>query len=262
MLFTELPRLERPAAAAATGFALVESWWPPAEDLEGWVHAVRAAGVGVSCLNADCGDVAAGERGFCNLPEHDGRTFAAVGAALKLARQVGCPVVNVLPGLLDDPADVSRHLAHAAHVYRACGDLAAASGRTIVIEPINALDVPAYLLAHPDEVASFLERVDHPNVRMLFDAYHCARAGTDPVEAIHRHADVIGHVQFADSPGRGAPGTGTLDVAAIADALTAVGYDGAIGLEFTPAGTTRDAVAGLPGLGLDQPAPGTRCGET
>jgi hydroxypyruvate isomerase len=28
MLFKELPLLERPAAAAAAGFAAVELWWP------------------------------------------------------------------------------------------------------------------------------------------------------------------------------------------------------------------------------------------
>ena len=60
MLFTEHAPLERPAAARAAGFELVESWWPPADDVDAWVDAVHAAGVGVSCLNADGGDIAAG----------------------------------------------------------------------------------------------------------------------------------------------------------------------------------------------------------
>lgn len=238
MLFTDLVPLERPAAAAAAGFELIESWWPPADDVDAWVNAVHAAGVKVSCLNADCGDVIGGERGFCNLPEHDDRTFAAVRAALALADLVGSPTINVLTGLVDPSCDIDAQLAHAVTVYRECGRLAAGSGRTIVIEPINALDVPTYLLPAPADVALFLHRVDHPNVKMLFDAYHCARGGEDPVAAIGAFRDVIGHVQYADNPGRGAPGTGEIALDRFVLALDDAGYDGAVGLEYNPGGPT------------------------
>jgi hydroxypyruvate isomerase len=242
MLFTELPPTARPAAAAASGFTLVESWWPPADDLDEWVAAVHAAGVGVSCLNADGGDIAAGERGFCNLPERDAQTFAAVQAALDLAARVACPTINVLPGLLDPSRDRDAQLAHAAEVYRECGRLAAASGRMVLIEPINAIDVPAYLLPTPALVASFLERVNHPNVRMLFDAYHCARGGGDPIADVTTVGDAIGHVQFADCPGRGAPGTGDVSLEAFTTALASTGYAGAIGLEYNPGGPTESTL--------------------
>ena len=238
MLFTELPPLERPAAAAAAGFTFVESWWPPADDLDEWVEAVHAAGVGVSCLNADGGDIAAGERGFCNLPERDAQTFAAVHAALEIAERVACPGVNVLPGLFDPSRDRGVQLAHAAEVYRECGRMAAESGRTIVVEPINAVDVPAYLLPTPALVASFLERVDHPKVRMLFDAYHCARSGGDPIIDVATVGHCLGHVQYADCPGRGGPGTGHVSLDAFTAALASTGYSGAIGLEYSPGGPT------------------------
>lgn len=238
MLFTELPPLARPAAARAAGFTLVESWWPPGDDSGAWADAVTAAGIGVSCLNADCGDIAAGERGFCNLPERDADTFAAVTAALDLAERVGAPTVNVLPGLVAPDRPRDGQIAHAASVYRELGALAAARGRTVVIEPINAVDVPAYLLPTPAAVVDLIRRVDRPDVRMLFDAYHCARAGGDPIAEATRHVDVIGHVQYADCPGRGAPGTGDIPLAPFRAALAAAGYGGAIGLEYDPRGPT------------------------
>ena len=80
---------------------------------------------------------------------------------------------------------------------------------------------------------------------MLFDAYHAARAGLDPLEEVEPVARLIGHVQYADSPGRGAPGTGTIDLWALIDRLDAVGYDGRVGLEFVPAGPTAEALAHL-----------------
>ena len=58
--------------------------------------------------------------------------------------------------------------------------------------------------------------------------------GTDPVTAIRRYAPQVRHVQFADLPGRGRPGTGALDFAAIEQALLDVGYDGFVGLEYDP----------------------------
>jgi hydroxypyruvate isomerase len=58
--------------------------------------------------------------------------------------------------------------------------------------------------------------------------------GTDPVLAIRRHGPLIGHVQFADSPGRGRPGTGGIDFDAVLGALREIGYTGLIGLEYDP----------------------------
>ncbi len=238
MLFAELPALERPAAAKAAGFGLIESWWPVADDQQAWIGAVEQVDIGVSCLNADGGDIAAGERGFCNLAERDTDTYRAVGEALRLAMAVGSPCVNVLPGLVADDRTREEQIDHAVAVYRALGTMATACNVVIVVEPINAVDVPAYLLPTPADVAALLERVAHPSVRMLFDVYHCARNGLDPIDQIRRHGGLIGHAQYADCPGRGAPGTGEVSLDAVMDALTAVGYRGAIGMEYQPDGPT------------------------
>jgi hydroxypyruvate isomerase len=86
-------------------------------------------------------------------------------------------------------------------------------------------------------------------VRLLYDAYHAARMGLDPCEDVARHADLIGHVQYADCPGRGAPGTGTVDLWRFVERLDAAGYAGAIGLEYDPRGDTAatlDVLAAAP----------------
>ena len=247
MLFTELPVLKRPAAAKAAGFSLAESWWPVADDPDAWVAAIRAADLGVSCLNADGGDIGAGERGFCNLPERDSDTFAAVDAALELAVAVGSPNVNVLPGLVSADRPPASQIDHAVEVYRELGRRAQAVGRTIVVEPINAVDIPAYLTPTPADVAVLLERVAHPNVRMLFDAYHCAKGGGDPVADAATFIDSIGHVQYADCPGRGAPGTGEIPFPDFLETLDRAGYTGAVGMEYAPGGPTLETLAYLTG---------------
>ena len=248
MLFTEHPPLERPRAARDAGFGLVESWWPPAPEPADWAAAVRSARVEVCALNADGGDIAAGERGFCTLEERDGDTFAAMDAALALAGEVGAPAINVLAGRLapDRPAAAQR--AHAVEVFREAGRRAAAGGRIVVVEPINAIDVPGYLLPTPRDAALFLDEVGHASVRLLYDTYHAAKAGGDPVREVGALIDLIGHVQYADFPGRGAPGTGGVDLRAVVEALDRAGYEGAVGLELDPGGDTAGALAPLAAL--------------
>ena len=74
ILFTELPLLERPAAARAAGFDAVEFWWPfdvavPADrDLDAFARAVEEAGVRLVGLNFFAGDMPGGDRGLVSWP--------------------------------------------------------------------------------------------------------------------------------------------------------------------------------------------------
>ncbi|MFN8124496.1 MAG: TIM barrel protein [Thermoleophilia bacterium] len=245
-LFTELPPLERPAAAAAEGFALCETWWPPAPDPMDWARAVRAAGLRAAAVNADGGDLAAGERGYCNDPARRDEVVAAAVAAAEVAVAGGGSAVNLLAGRVRPGEPLEAQLAAAADAVRAAADAVAAIGGRLVIEHLNAVDVDRPLLPTPADAAAFVDRVAHPAVTVLFDAYHAAMAGLDPVAALDDVAGRIGHVQFADHPGRGAPGTGRLDLGAITARLAELGYDGPVGLEFLPGGPTPPALAALP----------------
>ena len=73
------------------------------------------------------------------------------------------------------------------------------------------------------------------NVAFLADLYHLAMMGEDLAVTLSAHRDRIAHVQVADVPGRGAPGTGTLDFEPLFAQLAAQGYAGSIGLEYLPA---------------------------
>jgi hydroxypyruvate isomerase len=69
-------------------------------------------------------------------------------------------------------------------------------------------------------------------VGFLADLYHLAKMGEDVAEVLTRYRDAIMHVQVADPPGRGAPGTGTLDFEPAFAALARDGYAGWVGLEY------------------------------
>ena len=53
----------------------------------------------------------------------------------------------------------------------------------------------------------------------------------------------IGHIQIADVPARHEPGTGELNFGFLIAEIDRLGYEGAIGCEYTPAGETRAGLA-------------------
>ncbi len=245
-LFGELPALGRPAAARAAGFDAVEAWWPPADDPGDWIAAVRAAGVTAVLVNADGGDLAAGERGFCNVPGRGDEAVRAAVAAATVVRACGGEVVNLLVGRAEEGRRMREQLDVARGVVREAADEVGRLGARIVVEHLNDKDVAEPLLSTPADAAAFVRGVRHDRVSVLLDAYHCGRMGLDPAAEAAALGPLIGHAQFADHPGRGAPGTGELDLLAFIEALGLAGYSGHVGLEFVPAGPTADALAALP----------------
>jgi hydroxypyruvate isomerase len=92
MLFTELPLLERPAAARRAGFGAVEFWWPFAQaepsssEIEAFIISIREAGVRLIGLNFIAGDMPSGDRGLVSWP---GRS-SEFRTSVQVARMIGC----------------------------------------------------------------------------------------------------------------------------------------------------------------------------
>jgi len=234
-LFGDQAFLDRVAAARRAGFRLVETTWPAPAEREGLPAALAEQGVGVALLNCDAGAVHRGERGFVNDPARREEARDAFAAAVGLAARVGAPAVNVLVGRSLPGVSAAAQRAALIGNLRAFAAEADAHGVGVVIEPLNEIENPGYLAPTPDAVVELIDACAPPApIALLLDIYHVARAGGDPVAAIERHGERIGHIQLADVPGRGMPGTGSLDFATILAALDASVYDGAVGLEFEP----------------------------
>jgi hydroxypyruvate isomerase len=244
-LFGELPYLERVGAARRAGFDWIETAWPAPAERERLPALVAEQGLGVALLNCCAGDVEHGERGFVNDPARREQAQRAFVAAAELAQSVGARHLNLLVGRTLPGVGRAGERAAVVDALRAFAPQAAARGLRILIEPINAVDHPGYLAPSPQAAAELIEEAGSDALGLLLDVYHVARAGGDPLEAIDRHGDLIGHVQIADFPGRGQPGTGSLDVRGILERLDASGYAGAVGLEYEPRGASDESLAFL-----------------
>jgi hydroxypyruvate isomerase len=242
MLYADMPVAERPAAARANGFHRIESWWPfaglepdPAERAA-FVGAVADAGVALVSLNTFAGDMAAGDRGLAAVPRAADSFRRNLAVAVGLVAELGGSFVHVLLGNADptDPAIERTALAHLTEATVMAGD----RGLRVLVEVLNPIDTPRYALTALDRAVRWIElvreRSGSETPALQFDAYHLTMIGEDLVEAVERSAHVIGHVQVADVPGRGAPGTGTIDFARFTAALRRAGYTGSISLEHRP----------------------------
>ncbi len=247
ILFGELPFVDRFAAAARNGFSAVEFWWPPADAVANVEDAVHDAGLTVVGINFDAGDMPGGDRGLLSDPARQDVFKENVPVALDLAERIGCMQLNALVGLrLADLAYDDQLELAAANVAWAA-DEAASVGRTILIEAVNTFENGPYLLARTEEAVDFVRRVGRSNVKLQYDAYHMQRMEGNLAATISEHFADIAHIQIADSPGRGEPGTGEINFEFLLAHIESLGYQGYIGLEYRPStGSTEESLEWLP----------------
>jgi len=235
MLFSEMPLLERFGAARAAGFLTVEIQIPYKHSAASLTHAARAAGVQVILINAPMGEDPRTYGTAC-LPDRGAAFRGELERAADYAQTLGARLVNVLAGRTDpqeQPAAISRLSANLALAAEVLGG----AGACPLLEVINPLNAPGYCVADFDLAARILAAGD-ARVGLQFDVYHAAMLGLDPAQAFTHLLPHIRHVQFADSPGRHEPGTGSLDFAAIFRTIHDSSYQGWVGAEYHPAGAT------------------------
>lgn len=234
LLFTEHPMLERVAAAAAAGFDGVEVQFPyetPADDFK---KALDDAAMPLVLINLPAGDLMSGGAGLAAVPACQAEFDSALQEALTYAAVVRPKCVNVLPGRLADGVSREEALATLSANLRKAAEAFQTLGIRVLSEAINPLDMPGFLINTPQHLDELLRVVDHPNCQAQFDLYHMARQGLDIRAGLRLLAGRIGHVQFADCPGRGEPGSGELDFSAVLGELHGRAYDGWLGAEFMP----------------------------
>ncbi|TFH85014.1 hydroxypyruvate isomerase family protein [Billgrantia azerbaijanica] len=245
MLFHEHAFLDRFAAAADAGFRGVEYLFPYAHPPEALRAALDDAGVEQVLFNLPPGDWEAGERGLASLPGREAEFRDAVIEALRYAEALECPRLHAMAGLLPEDADAevsdAHHATYLANLRFAAAE-AAKAGRELLIEPINARDMPGYFLSRQDQAVAVLEAVGADNLRLQFDLYHCQIMEGDLTRHLERLLPHIGHVQIAGVPQRHEPDVGEVHYPALLARLAALGYRGWVGCEYRPAAGTREGL--------------------
>lgn len=252
ILLTDHPLGDRPRLARAAGFGAVELWWPfptvtPDDgEIDALVTALRDAGVHLTGLNFAAGDMPGGDRGLFSQPARSAELRANLDVVTRIGERTGCRAFNALYGnRLPDSSAAHQDEVAAQNLALAAGAVGRIGG-TVLVEPLSG--APAYPLKSSADAVGVIDRVrtDHgaENLGLLLDVYHLASNGAEVSADIATYRDRIAHVQIADVPGRGAPGTGHLPILEWIGDLRTGGYAGPIGLEYTSADA--DPFAWLP----------------
>jgi hydroxypyruvate isomerase len=241
-LFTELPFLERFAAAKAAGFDAVEYVCLFDHAPEVLAAQLQQHGLKQVLLNIPHGNWAAGERGIAILPERRDEFRASVASTIRYCHALDCQMVNCLAGITPahaNPAELNTTFI--ANLRFAAASLKA-EGIRLLIEPINTRDIPGFYLNRTPEAHAIIQAVGSDNLFIQHDLYHMQIMEGDLAMTLTKYLAHIAHIQLADNPGRHEPGTGEINYPFLFAHLDRLGYPGHIGCEYKPSTTTLNSL--------------------
>ncbi|MBM3122867.1 MAG: TIM barrel protein [Chloroflexi bacterium] len=245
-LFADRPFAERLKAVVDLGFEAVEFGFPSQADLDALSSARQEYGLHVVLFNQDVPVWDAANRGYLADPARRGEFHAALDQALEMATRLGAEKIMLPAGVRLPELRREVQLECAMENLRAAAPMAARAQVLLTLEVLNPADNPGYFLTSSQDALDIVRQVAHPCVRFQMDTYHLQRLEGNLLGTLRDNMEWIGHIQFADEPGRHEPGTGTIGFGELEAAAEAGGYRGYIGLEYTPLASSAQALTWVP----------------
>jgi hydroxypyruvate isomerase len=244
-LFTEKPMAERIASAIRCGFQAIEHPAPyavPATDMAGWLKSTGARYVQLGLYS---GDASKGEKGLGIFPDRRGEFRRSLVEALDYAETVGASMVHAMAGILPPAQRAQHHWDCYVENLALAATEARPRGIKVIVEAMSPAAVPDYFIDTPDQAARVIAEAGEANLGLLLDVFHTATVGLNVEQQIAKHAALLAHVHIADHPGRHEPGSATVDFDKLEVALRKANYDGYLGCEYSPIGSTEAGLSWL-----------------
>src|SRR5438067_12908858 len=231
-VYKDLPFEQRLEKVAEAGYQAVEL----VKEFENWTDAdFRRANSKKRSLGITFDATAGVWTGIADPRARD-KFVADLKNFLPIAEKLECSAIIVLSG------NRVEGLSHDAH-HEACiealkrgADLEAKQKAALLLENIDQEENPKYYLTSVAEGFEIIRKVNHPNVKFLYDFYHEQIAEGNLIEKLEKNIDLVGLVHIADVPGRHEPGTGEINYANIFRKLVELKYDRVVAMEFLPSG--------------------------
>lgn len=237
MIYTEYDFVERIYKAKEDGFEYVEFWNWDDKDIPMIKKALDDTGMKLAAFQGN-------SKGRMVDAEDAEIYFDGVLKGLEVAKELGAVNMFLMSDIMqedrsvkpmDRPCSDEEKEAASISMLKRIATLAEAAGVMAVIEPLNTIvDHRGYSLCHTKPGVELLKKVNSPNVKLLYDAYHMQIMEGNIIDTIKKYHEYFGHFHIADVPGRFEPGTGELNYRNILTALAESGYDRLVGFEFEP----------------------------
>ena len=248
-MFTEYDFLDRFKVARKHGFSAVEIQFPYGFPLTKVLAAKESAGVEITLINIGAGDLTTGGPGIAAHPGREEQFKVSMEEAHKYADSLKPTSVNVLAGAPSLEKFERRQCLDvlASNLYYAA-EAFEKIGTKVLTEAVNTIDRPGFLLNSTAAAVEIIERAGHKNLAIQYDVYHMQIMEGNLVNTIRDNLDQIGHIQFADTPGRHEPGTGEINFPNLFDAIDKMGWKGWLGAEYIPSKRTEETLGWMPEL--------------
>ena len=247
VMFHEHDFLSRFQVAKDNGFDAIEIQFPYEIPLTELLNAKDSAGVEITVINVGAGDLSIGGPGIAGYPGREDQFKVAVEKAHKYADKLKPVNINVLAGF--PPLDqferrqcldvLASNLNYAAAILEE-------TGATVLTEAINTNDRPGFLVSSTSAAVEIIKHAGHKNLAIQYDIYHMQIMEGNLVNTIRDNLDWIGHIQFADTPGRNEPGTGEINFPFLFHAIDEMGWTGWLGAEYIPSQQTEHTLNWMP----------------
>ena len=250
-LFSEVPFLDRFEAAADAGFKGVEFQVPydhPPAELAARLTAHRLKMV---LFDAPMGDWNAGDRGLAAVPGREKEFRDSLVRVVEYGNALDCNTVHTMAGVVGPGQDYQASERTYVENLRYAAGFLEQHGIAVVIEPINkklglAANGPnyttqgmhGYFLNHTEHARRIIEQVGRRNLYLHLDVYHMQMLEGHLAETIEANIGLTRHIQIAGVPGRHEPTVGEINYPYLFELLDSLGYQGWIGCEYRPKGST------------------------
>jgi D-psicose/D-tagatose/L-ribulose 3-epimerase len=143
----------------------------------------------------------------------------AVDCTAALGGEILCGPMHSEIGRFTGKGPTKEEWTRGIAFHRAAGDYAAKKNVRFAVEALNRFEV--YFLNTTAQLANYLDEVDHPAIKGMYDTFHANIEEKDPIAAIKTIKRHLIHFHVSEND-RGTPGKG---------ALKAAKYDGYMTIE-------------------------------
>lgn len=247
MLFTEVPFIERIQKAKDAGFDAVEFAGWLKKDVDQIKEAADKAKIKIVAFT--------GDEPYSPIdPQQQDAYISHMTRSVKTAQQLDCPMLVTHSNAIgpDDEilcryTDLSYEtkLLTMQDTYRKLVPILESFQVTVLVEAISSTAHPGVFMDHVDMAAAVVRSIASPHIRLLCDLYHMQENGGALIRSLTLYRDIIGHIHFADVPGRHEPGTGEIHFPAIEKCLETINYRGMVGFALIPSTSSDEAVKAI-----------------
>lgn len=239
-LFTELPMLDRFAAAADAGFKGVEIPYPYDIDPRDLSKAARGPGLEMILLNCPPPNWGGGPRGFAAVPGVEARFRKDFDHALRVAQRLNVRHIHVLAG------KAKGEQARQTFVENLRWAIERAPHANLTIKPLSNATSAENFLNSFQQASDIITEIGSGNLGIQFDTFHAQALSRDVIGTWRRYADQIRHIQIAAHPKRDEPFTGSINFPNLFDELDRYGYQGWVSARYSPSARTDLGLGWLP----------------